>query len=438
MRLLIDGYNLALERGTGVATYARNLSLRAHNLGYEITALYGGMHTSSKDALLSEINFFDAAKKSKPSAVNQLQWLANVATAPIGCKVDEIKLSGAVIYDSVINKMPKFDSLWNSNRLFQRAHLAFQYFNFPTPVKLQHTVDIAHWTYPMPIFAKHALNIYTLHDLVPLRLPHTTLDNKKRYLKMCRWIANTADHIVTVSESSRSDIINLLGVKEDKVTNTYQSVSLPLNLINKTRDTVSSEIQSVFGLTYGAYFLFYGAVEPKKNLSRLIDAYLGSGVATPLVIVGGIGWKSEEELIMLDVLEKLHQSSGRLHRIIKIDYLPQALLINLIRGAKATLFPSLYEGFGLPILESMLLGTPVLCSNTSCMPEIAGAAALQVNPYDIQQIASGIKELDSNSYLRDKLSAAGKLQSTLFNNERYEARLNSMYQFILDKKTIKQ
>ena len=435
MRLLIDGYNLGLERGTGVATYARNLSLRTHSMGYEISALYGGAHKRSNDPLLTEINFFDAAKKIKKSTLGKIRWIGDIAVSPIGCDVDEIKLSGAVVYDSMANKMPMFDSLWNSNRLFERAHLAFQHTSLPTPVNLKQPVDIAHWTYPMPVFAKGALNIYTLHDLVPLRLPHTTLDNKKRYLKMCRWIAKTADHIVTVSESSRQDIINLLDVKEDRVTNTYQSVSFPKNLMAKSQDTVSREIESVFGLRYKEYFLFYGAVEPKKNLSRLIDAYLGSGVSTPLIIVGGPGWKSEEELIMLDVLGKMSSSSGGLRRIMKIDYLPLALLVSLIRGAKATLFPSLYEGFGLPILESMLLGTPVMCSNTSCMPEIAGNAAILVNPYDLQEIASGIRELDSNGCLRSELAAAGIVQSIIFSDEKYEHKLQSMYQRLVRKKS---
>ena len=434
MRLLIDGYNLGLERGTGVATYARNLSYRARSLGYEVSALYGGRSTRSKDPLLSEIAFFDAAKPQRLKTIGAARWIGEIVTAPAGCRVDEVLLSGAVVYDAMLNRMPTFNHLLNSNRLFQRAHLAFQHTKLPSSITTPHPIDIAHWTYPLPIYAKQALNIYTLHDLVPLRLPHTTLDNKRRYLKMCRWIARTADHIVTVSECSRRDIINLLGVPEHRITNTYQSVSFPQELLDKTEYTVRQEIEGTFGLPYKEYFLYYGAIEPKKNLSRLIDAYLGSSVSTPLVIVGAPGWKSEDELVMLDVLKNLPTGAGGLHRIIRLEYLPLPMLVSLIRGAKATLFPSLYEGFGLPVLESMLLGTPVLCSNTSCMPEVAGSAAMLVNPYDTQAIAQGIKELDSNDALRITLSKAGQLQSKHFKEDQYEERLRSLYEKLLLQK----
>ena len=434
MRLLIDGYNLGLERGTGVATYARNLSYRARALGYEVSALYGGRSTRSNDPLLSEVAFFDAAKPPKLGRMGALRWFNEVITAPAGCRVDEVNLSGAVLYDALSNRMPSFDHLWNSSRLFQRAHLAFQHTKLASPISSPLPIDIAHWTYPLPLYAKGSLNIYTLHDLVPLRLPHTTLDNKRRYLRMCRWIARTADHIVTVSECSRRDIINLLGVPEHRVTNTYQSVSFPPELLAKSDETVRQEIEGTFGLPYKGYFLFYGAIEPKKNLSRLIEAYLGSSVSTPLVIVGAPGWKSEDELVMLDVLKNLPTGAGGLHRIIRLEYLPLPMLLSLIRGAKATLFPSLYEGFGLPVLESMLLGTPVLCSNTSCMPEVAGSAAMLVNPYDTQAIAQGIKELDSSDALRITLSKAGQQQSKHFNEKQYEKRLRSLYEKLLLQK----
>lgn len=434
MRLLIDGYNLGLERGTGIATYARNLSYRAHGLGYEVSVLYGGRSTKSKDLLLNEISFFDAAKTSKPGPIAMIRWLKEWMTSPLNSQVREIKLSGAVLYDAFSNRMPAFDCLWNSHRLFQRAHLAFQYIKFPTPITPPQPTDIAHWTYPLPLYAKNTRNIYTLHDLVPLRLPHTTLDNKQRYLRMCRWIANTADHIVTVSECSRRDIINLLGVPEHRVTNTFQSVSFPEKLLEKKEEIVHQEIENIFQLPYKGYFLFYGAVEPKKNLSRLIEAYLGSAVSTPLVIVGAPGWKSKDELALLDTLKKLPVGMNITQRIIQLEYLPFTLLTSLIRAAKATLFPSLYEGFGLPVLESMLLGTPVLCSNTSCLPEIADEAALFVDPYDTSAIAQGIRELDTNKILLATLSQKGRERAKYFSESAYEKRLKNLYEVVIRHK----
>jgi glycosyltransferase involved in cell wall biosynthesis len=159
---------------------------------------------------------------------------------------------------------------------------------------------------------------------------------------MIRALLDTADHIVTVSEQSKRDICELFAYPEDRVTNVSQAVHLPEDQIGKPIDLVQRELEGLFNLPYRGYFLFYGAVEPKKNVGRLIEAYLATNVDTPLLIVGSSAWKSEQELRLLTALD-----SGTLRgRIRRLDYVPSNILITLIRGAKAVLFPSLYEGFG--------------------------------------------------------------------------------------------
>jgi glycosyltransferase involved in cell wall biosynthesis len=103
------------------------------------------------------------------------------------------------------------------------------------------------------------------------------------------------------------------------------------------------------------------------------------------------------------------------------------LLVSLIRGAKGVIFPSLYEGFGLPVLEAMRLGTPVISSTESSIPEVAGDAAMLVDPYDTQAITTAIRELNSNAELRGELSSKGLKQAALYSSERYRARLDEMY-----------
>jgi glycosyltransferase involved in cell wall biosynthesis len=283
---------------------------------------------------------------------------------------------------------------------------------------------------------KGAPNIYTIHDLVPLRLPYTTLDKKAKYLRLVKWICNKADHIVTVSESSKRDIVDLLGVEPEKITNTYEAVSIPAPLRDKPDDIVRREVEGTFGLTYKNYFLFFGSIEPKKNIGRMIQGYLTSGVTTPLVIVGAQAWKSEKELQLLDAQEMRRelrpgQAGGN---IVKLEYAPFALLVSLIRGAKAVLFPSLYEGFGLPVLESMTLGTPVLTSRTSSLPEIAGNAALMIDPYDPRAIAEGIHALDSNEPLRMELARNGLQQAERFSERAYAERLHGVYDNVLTRR----
>jgi glycosyltransferase involved in cell wall biosynthesis len=426
LSILVDGYNLGLTHGTGVATYGRAISKIYKQLGHSVSVLYGGRSTRSKVSLLSEVAFFDANIPNSMGPLKYFRILPEAYTAQYGCRVDSIPISGQVVFDSMKSRLPDFDELANSPELFLRCHRSFRWFGRFGQVSIP-GLDVAHWTYPLPVRAKGAANIYTIHDLVPLRLPHTTLDNKRRYYKLCKTLVDTADHIITVSETSRKDIIDILDADPAKVTNTFQSVSFPRALLQKPERAVRDELAGIFNLSYKGYFLFFGAVEPKKNLGRLLEAYLASNVQTPLVIVGAPGWKSEEELKLLGNPKAGFTLAAVRKRVIRLEYLPLAMLMSLIRGARATLFPSLYEGFGLPVLESMLLGTAVLTSNTSSLPEVAGDAACLVDPYDTQAIAEGIRALDSNDELRAELAERGLRRARLFSEEAYAERLAEVY-----------
>jgi glycosyltransferase involved in cell wall biosynthesis len=267
-------------------------------------------------------------------------------------------------------------------------------------------------------------------------LPYTTLDNKRRYFKLITRIVRTADHIVTVSESSKDDIVHMFGVDPNRITNTYQAVSIPERYATKSPDVVEREVEGTFGLKYREYFLFWGSIEPKKNIGRLIEAYLGSGVTAPLVIVGAQAWKSEEELKLLyddNIRSLIHigNETRVKNRVVQLSYVPFPLLVSLIKGAKATVFPSLYEGFGLPVLESMLLGTPVISSTTASVPEVAGQAAILVNPYDTGKISEAIREIDGDAGLRSELVAKGLKQAELFSEDRYKKKLQTVYGALL-------
>ena len=195
--------------------------------------------------------------------------------------------------------MPSFDKLWNVPNLFERANRAFFYFRRGLSVNAGSPIQVMHWTYPLPVRVKGAKNIYTLHDLVPLQLPYTTLDNKFLYLKLMKSIAREADHIVTVSENSKRDIVALLEVPENKVTNTYQAVDIPSSYLRRSIEELKGELEGSFRVQYKNYVLFYGAIEPKKNVGRIIEAYLASNIGKPLVIAGASAWKSDQELMLL-------------------------------------------------------------------------------------------------------------------------------------------
>ncbi|WP_198374147.1 glycosyltransferase family 4 protein [Neoroseomonas rubea] len=433
-RIFIDGYNLALEQGTGVATYARNLSFGLRDIGAEVGVLYGTKtSTISASPLIREIGFFDP-RVGRPSRVAEAaDFTRRAFSTPFGEIATQVPITGRVVRDAFRSRLPHFDHVWNVQNLFEAQRVHFKLYRRRMNVFFRQPPQLMHWTYPLAIRARRSRNIYTMHDLVPLRLPYTTLDNKRLYYRLVMQLGRKADHIITVSEASRRDIVSLLGVPEEKVTNTYQAVEIPKRYAEKPVSDVVTEIEGTFGLAHKRYFLFFGAIEPKKNVGRLIEAYLASGVQDPLVILGKKAWKSEEELRLLadnDHVRYLLSREGRIetrYRVQHIDYAPFPLLVSLIRGAKAVLFPSLYEGFGLPALEAMLLGTPVMTSDTSSMPEVVGDAAIKIDPYDTRAMVEAIRALDADADLRGRLAEAGPAQAALFSPERYRARLRDAY-----------
>lgn len=431
-RIMIDGFNLALPRGTGVATYGYNLAQAGQGLGLKVDGLYGLRAPFNRK--LREIVFYEALGGEQSTKPPRWQFKglreASLLIRPKLARDIPPLGQGLVVADQFAYRLPKFDRLFTSPDLFEMAHRHFKRYGVFMHVRVPNPPQIMHWTYPLPIKLDGAKNVYTLHDLVPLRLPFASLDNKRLYQKLMRACVTKGDHICTVSDASRDDILRLFPTDPGKVTNTLQAVRLSKAILDTSEEDVEQTVRAIFNLPYKGYFLFFGAVEPKKNVGRLIEAYLTLPTKTPLVIVGTRAWGSEAELRLLqkDELQPLKTTFKNIRRI---DYLPRNLLMRLVRGAKAVTFPSLYEGFGLPALEAMMLGTPVLTSNTSSLPEVVGSAALTVDPYDTSAIAAALRALDEDDALRARLSHEGKARAQAFSMDSYQDRLRAMYEGIL-------
>ena len=354
-------------------------------------------------------------------AIDQTRYHLPVKPLPV-------ELSGAVVARQFKRTLDAHDRVFVARNLFANARTYFSRTKEFVNLAFEPRPDILHCTYPLPLRVKSARNVYTIHDLVPLRLPFTTEDNKRQLFRLLKKIAKEADHIVTVSENSKRDIIELLGVEEGRISNTYQAVDFPREWIERPAAAVANQLEGHFGLGLHEYLLFYGALEPKKNVRRLIDAYLAADVDVPLVLVVAGGWQNDAETRLLaerNECEGVRRRSGRgIHRL---DYVSFATLVTLIRGARAVVFPSLYEGFGLPVLEAMLLGTPVVASCEGALPEVAGEAALLVDPYDTDQIARAIATIVSDADLRAELARRGPLQAAKFSVERYRERVAAVY-----------
>ena len=430
-RIFFDGLNLALPHGTGIATYTRVLANIARELGYEVGVVYGTPNRPAKDPLLREVSFYDSlAPALQPLPKQVIDAIADQLRSPLGgVEPSPVNLTGAVLGEQFQNRLPHHDHLFIARNLFPNARRYFGWSGRFIDLAFDKPPDILHCTYQLPLRVKRSCNVYTIHDLVPLRLPYTTLDDKRQTFRLLRKIGAEADHIVTVSENSKRDIVEFLGVPEERVTNTYEAVQFPRELIERPDDVIAEQLRGSYRLGMRDYLLFYGALEPKKNVARLIDAYLLSAVDIPLVITGAIGWANKAEAKMLEEL-KLEERTRPFEqrRVHYLEYVSLPMLVTLIRGARAVLFPSLYEGFGLPVLEAMLLGTPVVTSRASSLPEVAGEAALFVNPYDIDDIARAIKTIVADDGLRQELTRRGQAQAELFSLERYRERVAALYE----------
>lgn len=437
MRIMIDGMNLALEQGTGVATYARNLVTCLQREGHEVSILYGRNVTRHRSPLLREVAFFNATENR---ARSRLQIGIDLARSLRPVRPYAVPETNQVIRTELSARFPRSGALLNHRSLFNialskfEAGLGFLEVDPPEPV------DVAHWTYPMPLRARGARNVYTIHDMVPLKLPFATLDSKARHFRLLRAIARHGDAVATVSDTSRDDILAMLPEPPALVVNTHQSVSIPPALMAADDGDLAAEIASVSEslaaqappglaprrLAPRAFYLFVGAIEPKKNLRRLIEAYQAAGVSEPLVVVGRRAWQFK------DTETLMARTPGALY----LDYLPFRQVVALMRTARATLFPSLYEGFGLPVLESFLCGTPVVTSAHGATAEIAGDAALLVDPYDVGDIRDAIRRLsasDSES-LRTEMAARGLARAAAFDEARIAPRLTALYREVIGGK----
>jgi glycosyltransferase involved in cell wall biosynthesis len=381
--ICLDGRNLALRDGTGVATYALTLAQGLHRTG------------RVADVLLDAPD--DTARRpGRPS-----RWLRACWPGAVQAAARNIAPAG-------------FAHALVAPDAYRLAQVYFDIHGKLLTVSSRERPGLMHWTYPLPLAFRGVPNVYTVHDLIPLRTPDLTDIPGPRFARMIREIARRADHIVTVSEASRHDIVTLLGVPQERVTNTYQPVEL------------AADIHAAPPPLRG-HFLFCGTVEPRKNLARLIQAYAASGAAAPLVLAGPDGWRGAEALAAggaeIRPLDALSGTGG----VWRSPWLPRPALIDLLRGARALLFPSLAEGFGLPIAEAMAVGVPVLTSAAGATGEIAGDAALLIDPLDIQAMAEAIAALDRDTALCTRLAAAGRRRSGMFSPSACFGRLAAIY-----------
>jgi len=417
--VLIDGDVGRLRHGSGLSTYARTLSTVLESLGMRVGSLIGSPAPKRGDELLDTVSISDM----QPTAAGVRQRTETLFRMVDG--LSNSKARARRLPDRPVSLNP---ADWKSSgtgylapNLFRNAHYRHMFLRQFTEVHTTAPVDILHLTSPLPIHMRNVKIVTTIHDLIPIRLPQTTTDNKAEYVSRVRTSVKNSDLIVTVSEFSKREIVEILNVDPKKVVVTYQ----PPTIAPLTQDENSTLASRLFkyGLDKDGYLLFVGAIEPKKNVRRLIEAYLEVDTARPLVLAGPMAWLWKEEIGDLDTL--LGDAARRRIRI--LGYVSRTDLRWLYAGARGFAFPSLLEGYGLPPLDALNMGVPTLVSNTSSLPEVCGDAALYVDPYDRSAITAGLERILEDQDLRDKLRCEGPRQANLRNLSDYREALARAY-----------
>lgn len=278
-----------------------------------------------------------------------------------------------------------------------------------------------------PLF-KQCPTVITVYDLAFLRLPDCYTYRNKLYLKtLLSKSIKEADAVIAISESTKKDILDNFGSSE-KLHTVYGGVSLEFKRIDD--HTVLEKVKRIYKIE-GDFVLTASLITPRKNMVRLIRAFRSlrerSNYNYKLVIAGGKGWGWE-------AVYKEAVDSGYENDIIFCGYVPDEHLIALYNLAKIFVYPSLYEGFGLPALEGMACGCPVITSRISSLPEVCADAALFVDPYDTEELSHSIEKLLKDQLLRQTLILKGYQQANKFSWQRAAGETLAIYERVASKK----
>ena len=289
--------------------------------------------------------------------------------------------------------------------------------------------DIIHGTNYSVFPCKDTLNLMTIYDLSFIKYPEYINSAVQQYTKRVKQSLQWTDAILTISESSKRDIVEYLHLSPDRIFVTPLASRYHLNYLT---DVISKIDTTIIDYDFSQpYLLFVSTIEPRKNISAIISAFnlLKSKHKIPhhLILIGQKGWKYEP------IFQEIECSPWK-ENIHHLNYLSDELVALFYSRADVFVYPSHYEGFGLPVLEAMTLGTPVVTSNTSSLPEVAGDAALSIDPSDVEAQADAILKIISDSHFRDELIKKGKARAALFSWERTARETLQVYKSIHELK----
>jgi glycosyltransferase involved in cell wall biosynthesis len=284
-------------------------------------------------------------------------------------------------------------------------------------------VDLLHSPHhTMPLVAPGCLRVVTFHDLTFFLLPGRYPASRRLYFQaVSRASARRADALIVPSETVKGDVARILAVPQSRITTVYEA---PAPVFRPIEDgAMLAQVRQKYRLP-DRFILNVGSLEPGKNRASLIQAFhrlRQRGLGHRLVIVGQKAWKYEGDF---ELVERL----GLGEAVLFTGYVPAEELAALYSCAELFVFPSLYEGFGLPVLEAMACGAPVVTSNLSAMPEVAGRAAMLIEPRDIEGLADAMERPLRYSRVRTSLRSRGLKRAAEFSWERAARETVAVYE----------
>jgi glycosyltransferase involved in cell wall biosynthesis len=299
-----------------------------------------------------------------------------------------------------VTRLP-FHDIWLA-RLWQRAQAPLPVDWVTGPIDLFHSPD-----FTLPPVRRGTRTLLTVHDLSFVRDPASAAPGLRDYLNVVvpRSVAR-ADHILADSAATKTDLLELYQTPSDKISVLYCGIQASFRPV--TNSAMLAAVRQAYGLGAAPFILAVSTLQPRKNYTRLIQAFARlNRPEVRLVIAGGKGWLFEE--IFAEV-ERLRLKA----RVLFPGFVADADLPALYSAARVLAYPSLYEGFGLPMLEAMACGTPVVASTASCLPEVAGDAAWLVPPTDVDALAQALDQALSDETARAEMRLKGQARAAQF------------------------
>lgn len=264
-------------------------------------------------------------------------------------------------------------------------------------------------------------SLVTIHDLIFLRFPEFYKSpDRKIYKRKVNYACNAATKIIAISQQTKNDIVEFLDIPTDKIEVIYQCIS-PIFFKKNNKDNLVLK----YDLPEN-FILSVGTIEKRKNQLSILKAVKSAKIENSIVFVGN-------QTPYYQKLENYIQHKKIKNRIVFLNNIPEKDLAGLYKLAALSIYNSYFEGFGLPVIESMASGCPVITSDVSCLPETAGNAAVLCNPGNIKDLKSQIKKILADEPFRNQLVERGKERAKLFHPKVYAEKLNAVYNQILKK-----